>query len=276
MSKIQTQRLLIKPTHPHVWSILDRQDQQLIGKLFFRAGWFNILLKPQSLHLGVASEASHGLLSALNQPTYHAKTDQPHAQQFLLDLGFEPHGKHYRLQTQHLKSPAPYAQLNQQLGIDTDQLTQPVHATSCQLVSAGSDCFDRPARLHPKAWQAWQNLVQAASDDGIELQMVSAFRSLRYQAALVQKKLSEGQSLEQVLSVNAAPGHSEHHTGCAVDITTPGSDPLEESFAQTAAFAWLQDHAGHHGFAMTYPQDNAAGMVYEPWHWRHHINKTAP
>jgi D-alanyl-D-alanine carboxypeptidase len=67
--------------------------------------------------------------------------------------------------------------------------------------------------------------------------------------------------------VNAAPGHSEHHTGRAVDIATPGSRPLTEEFEQTDAFRWLSSRAVEFGFSLTYPRDNPWGIAYEPWHW---------
>ena len=92
MPSISTARLIIKPTHKNCWSIFDRLDNQLIGKLFFRDQWFNILLKPQSLHLGVATEASYGLMKSINSSSYKAKTELPHAQQFLLNLGFTDQG----------------------------------------------------------------------------------------------------------------------------------------------------------------------------------------
>ena len=65
----------------------------------------------------------------------------------------------------------------------------------------------------------------------------------------------------------AAPGHSEHHTGRAVDIATPGSRPLTEEFEDTDAFRWLTSRAVEFGFSLTYPRDNPWGIAYEPWHW---------
>ena len=67
--------------------------------------------------------------------------------------------------------------------------------------------------------------------------------------------------------MNAAPGYSQHHTGCAVDIATPGSRPLTEEFEESEAFAWLGNRAAEFGFSMTYPRDNPQGFIYEPWHW---------
>ena len=110
-------------------------------------------------------------------------------------------------------------------------------------------------------------MVEAAAGDGVTLLIVSGFRSYEYQAALIRKKINAGQSITDILEVNAAPGHSEHHTGLAVDIATPGSRPLTEEFEDSAAFRWLQANAERFGFSMSYPRDNPWGIVYEPWHW---------
>jgi D-alanyl-D-alanine carboxypeptidase len=67
--------------------------------------------------------------------------------------------------------------------------------------------------------------------------------------------------------VNAYPGHSEHHTGRAIDLGAPSVAPLEEEFENTPEFAWLRARAGSFGFQMTYPRSNVHGIVYEPWHW---------
>ena len=107
----------------------------------------------------------------------------------------------------------------------------------------------------------------AAAADGVTLLLVSGFRSIDYQARLFRKKINAGQLLSEILAVNAAPGFSEHHTGRAVDIATPGSRPLTAAFEDSGAFRWLAANAGRFGFTMSYPRDNAAGFIYEPWHW---------
>ena len=135
------------------------------------------------------------------------------------------------------------------------------------LVSVGLCRDGREHFLTPLAAQAWLCMRTAAATVGVELVMVSAFRSVARQAEIVRRKLDAGQDLSEVLALCAPPGFSEHHTGRAVDITTPGSVPLEPAFDQTAAFAWLSRHAGAFGFRMSYPAGNAQGFGYEPWHW---------
>jgi D-alanyl-D-alanine carboxypeptidase len=122
-------------------------------------------------------------------------------------------------------------------------------------------------RLAPETAAAWRDMKQAAADAGVRLLLVSGFRSIRHQAEIIRRKLAAGQSIEEILAVNAAPGFSEHHTGRAADIATPGTRPLTEEFEGSAAFRWLQANAAEFGFRMPYGRGNRFGFVYEPWHW---------
>ncbi len=135
------------------------------------------------------------------------------------------------------------------------------------LVAAGLDVFERETFMEEQTHTAWENMCTAALKDGIELQLVSAFRDVDYQKNLFLRKLAAGLSIDEILQVNAAPGYSEHHTGRALDLTCPGSDCLEESFETTEAFQWLSTNAGGFGFLMSFPRGNQQGFLYEPWHW---------
>jgi D-alanyl-D-alanine carboxypeptidase len=132
---------------------------------------------------------------------------------------------------------------------------------------AGVDRYRRPLWLDPRAARAWAHMRHAAWRDGIVLEAISGYRSHDDQLGIFERKLSRGLSVDEILTVNAAPGYSEHHSGRALDIGAPGEPPAEESFERTPAFAWLRDNAAGHGFAMSYPRDNPHGIVYEPWHW---------
>ena len=121
---------------------------------------------------------------------------------------------------------------------------------------------------HVDAARAWLHLREAALRDDVVLEAISGYRSHDYQLGIFERKLGRGLSVEEILTVNAAPGYSEHHSGLALDIGAPDEPPAEESFEKTRAFAWLRDNAGGHGFVMTYPRENPHGIVYEPWHWR--------
>ncbi len=135
------------------------------------------------------------------------------------------------------------------------------------LVSIGLDLYGREQQMESLAAAQWHVMVSAATSEGVTLQAVSAFRSYDYQRGIIARKLAAGQTLDQILRVSALPGFSEHHTGRAIDIGTPGSKPLEEEFEHTLAFGWLQRRAHAFGFTLSYPRDNTAGVIYEPWHW---------
>ncbi len=137
------------------------------------------------------------------------------------------------------------------------------------LALADFDRYRRPLWLLPDAGRAWQRMRAAAAGDDVVLEAVSGYRSHDYQLGIFQRKLARGLSMAAILEVNAAPGFSEHHSGDALDIGTPGEPPAEESFERTTAFAWLQARAGGFGFEMSYPRNNPHGIVYEPWHWRY-------
>ena len=143
----------------------------------------------------------------------------------------------------------------------------PVFEEATELVEVGPNLVGRMQRLTPATATAWSAMQAAASGDAIRLLIVSGYRSFDYQARLIRKKINAGQTIEAILKVNAAPGFSEHHTGNAVDIATPGSRPLTEEFEATPAFEWLRANAESFGFSMTYERDNPWGFIYEPWHW---------
>jgi D-alanyl-D-alanine carboxypeptidase len=135
------------------------------------------------------------------------------------------------------------------------------------LVSIGKDMFDRDQNMAPQAAKAWSEMRTAAASAGIQLQVVSAFRSVDYQLGILQKKLSAGQDMSQILRVSTPPGFSEHHSGNALDVSTPDYAPLEEEFENSPAFAWLSASAKNFGFSLSYPKNNRHGVCFEPWHW---------
>jgi D-alanyl-D-alanine carboxypeptidase len=144
---------------------------------------------------------------------------------------------------------------------------RPQFAEAAQLIDVEPNVVGTMQRLAPETAAAWHKMKQRAAHDGVQLLLVSGFRSIRHQADIIRRKLAAGQAIDAILAVNAAPGFSEHHTGRAVDIATPGTRPLTAEFEQSAAFGWLQANAGVFGFRMPYVRGNRYGFEYEPWHW---------
>lgn len=158
------------------------------------------------------------------------------------------------------------------LGIPSDygrNPRRPSYAEAVELVDVEANIVGTMQRLAPDAAAAWQRMKSDAGAAGVQLLLVSGFRSVRHQAELIRRKLAAGAPIDAILKVNAAPGFSEHHTGRALDIATPGTRPLTLEFEHSAAFAWLVAHAASFGFDMPYTRGNRFGFEYEPWHWSH-------
>ena len=161
-------------------------------------------------------------------------------------------------------------ELHSELGIPEDygrDGTRPLFEEATDLVEVGPNLVGHMQRLTPVTASRWADMQAAAAGEGVILLIVSGFRGIEYQARLIRKKINAGQLVSEILSVNAAPGFSEHHTGRAIDIASPGSRPLTEEFEDSVAFRWLERNAAGHGFSMSYPRDNPGGFIYEPWHW---------
>lgn len=161
-------------------------------------------------------------------------------------------------------------ELHESLGIPTtyhETTKLKCYSTPEVLISIGDDVYGRPQRLEEHAASAWFAMREHANTDGITLQVVSAYRSAEYQAEVIQRVLDKGEQIQQILLRVAAPGYSEHQSGCALDLTTPGFEAVEEEFEQSEAFAWLTRFAKRHRFELSYPRDNPFGVIYEPWHW---------
>lgn len=156
------------------------------------------------------------------------------------------------------------------LGISDDLLESkrlPFYHDAQELEIAETDASGASYLLVPEAAAAWRALKQAAQQDDIVVELVSAFRGIERQAEIIRAKLARGMPIETILTLSAPPGYSEHHTGRAVDINTPGCEATEEPFEHTDAFDWLTQHASRFRFTLSYPRGNSLGFIYEPWHW---------
>lgn len=142
-----------------------------------------------------------------------------------------------------------------------------VHKDSVDLVNVMTTEISKSHMLTRKTAEAWEKMQSAASLDNINLYIVSSFRNFNSQKKIIMEKIKIGQNLEEIFSVSAPPGFSEHHTGRAIDIGTISYNPLTLSFESTEAFDWLMHNANKFGYYLSYPRGNTAGFEYEPWHW---------
>ena len=124
----------------------------------------------------------------------------------------------------------------------------------------------RSYQIHSGVLPHLTQMIDAAANDGVNLLVISAYRSFGTQASLkASYKVTYGAGTANQFS--ADQGYSEHQLGTAVDLTTPQTGANFEAFDKTTAYAWLKEHAQDYGFTLSYPQGNKY-YQYEPWHWR--------
>lgn len=122
-----------------------------------------------------------------------------------------------------------------------------------------------PLLFHGDALPYLESMLEAAAEDGVTVQVLSAFRSFYTQGQLKSSyKVTYGSGAN---AFSADQGYSEHQLGTTVDLTTPSVGGTFTGFDKTEAYAWLVDNAYRYGFILSYPAGNAY-YQYEPWHWR--------
>lgn len=120
---------------------------------------------------------------------------------------------------------------------------------------ASSDIY-----LAREAFEAVNSMfLQAENENMNGFIITSGYRTAEKQAELYETS-EEG--------IAQLPGHSEHETGLAFDVTARSDDGI---FENTPQFAWLIENCWDYGFILRYPEgkEHITGISYEPWHYRY-------
>ena len=122
--------------------------------------------------------------------------------------------------------------------------------------------------IKKEVYDAFYNLSMDARKEDLTIVANSTYRDYNYQAALYKRyKNNKGQNYAD--SYAARPGHSEHQTGLAIDVSTLNSSM--ENFHETEEYTWLINNAHKYGFILRYPEgkEYITGYNYESWHYRY-------
>ena len=123
-------------------------------------------------------------------------------------------------------------------------------------------------KIKKEVYEAFKNMFNDAKKEKITLIINSGYRDYNYQKKLYDEyKNTKGE--EYADGYAARPNFSEHQTGLALDIITPGASG--KTFENTDAFKWLDKNAHKYGFVLRYPKDkeDVTGYSYESWHYRY-------
>ncbi len=120
-----------------------------------------------------------------------------------------------------------------------------------------------------EALPSLQAMIAQAKVEGVNLQVISGYRSYGYQVNLYNSYVAQdGQA--QADTYSARPGFSEHQTGLAADLGGIHGCDVEQCFGDTVEGKWLAEHATEYGFIIRYTIDkeDITGYTAEPWHIR--------
>ncbi len=130
---------------------------------------------------------------------------------------------------------------------------------------------DEKRNLRDVAASGLEMMFEAADTASIQLFALSGYRSYNRQRDIYNNNVST-RGVEATDKVSARPGHSEHQTGLAMDITSASAGfDLIYAFGETKEGIWVQENAHLYGFIVRYGKDKTpiTGYDYEPWHLRY-------
>lgn len=123
--------------------------------------------------------------------------------------------------------------------------------------------------LRRPAYEQLAAMLKAAREDGVEIKIISAYRSFTRQQSIFS---FYSRKYKEAARFSAQASHSEHQLGTAVDLGAADTKTdFSANFAQTPPGKWLAQNAFQYGFVMSYPagKEVITGYIYEPWHYRY-------
>lgn len=113
-----------------------------------------------------------------------------------------------------------------------------------------------------------ERLISDAKNAGMNIRVISAYRSYSYQENLYNNYV-KNDGVENADTYSARPGYSEHQTGLVVDVTRAFDD--FNNFENTNEYTWMLENAHNYGFILRYPKDkeNITTYSFEAWHYRY-------
>lgn len=146
--------------------------------------------------------------------------------------------------------------------------------------------FGEGINLQEEAHDAFLDMKRQAYQDGIDIKIVSSYRSYERQRAIFERKyiqytdedgLDPLEAIDKIIEYSTIPGTSRHHWGTDVDLID-ASKPAEgdvlvaDKFEAGGPFEdfkkWMDAHSEEYGFYLVYTDNpRRRGFKYEPWHY---------
>lgn len=161
------------------------------------------------------------------------------------------------------------------------------HIATQELLGKGDPSFVKKEGyiLRQQTAIAFDQMKAAAALQGIDLKVVSSYRSYAHQNRIWERKynrfresgLSPAASISKIIEYSTMPGTSRHHWGTDLDIidgtpTVTGDVLVPSKFHGTGPFCmmkeWMDENAARFDFYLVYTDAaDRKGFKYEPWHY---------
>lgn len=131
----------------------------------------------------------------------------------------------------------------------------------------------KPEYIQKKVLNDLERMIIAAKKEGIDLKVISAFRSFSHQKSIWERKWrsysgDDKTRVQRILQYSTPPAFSRHHWGTEVDLNS-----LKLAYWRSATgqktYAWLNKNAKKFGFCQVYSANRKSGHTQEVWHWSH-------
>lgn len=140
-------------------------------------------------------------------------------------------------------------------------------------------------KMRSQVLTSFQQMREAAKSSGIDLRIVSSYRSFEHQNRIWERKykkyMSNGldalSAIKKIIEYSTIPGTSRHHWGTDLDlidgsVAQPTSLLVPSHFNETGCFhnmkEWMDQHSESYGFYLVYTENSdRKGFKYEPWHY---------
>lgn len=163
---------------------------------------------------------------------------------------------------------------------------QKLYTTDELMGKADIELFGEGINLRKEAYESFVEMKKAAYQDGIDIKVVSSYRSYERQRAIFERKyitytdddgMEPLDAIDKIIEYSTIPGTSRHHWGTDVDIIdaskpADGDVLVADKFGPGGPFedlkVWMDEHSESYGFYLVYTDNpKRRGFKYEPWHY---------
>ncbi len=129
--------------------------------------------------------------------------------------------------------------------------------------------------IEKKTYEAFLRLQEdLLKNEGMQIVLVDGYRTVEKQQKIWEHD-EKVYGLEYTKKFVAVPGHSEHHTGLAIDVSIVVDGKVVHGMPNLQKidhlYQFVQAKLPEYGFLLRYPKDkeHITQIGYEPWHFRY-------